>query len=104
MQLAAPWQRNAQWAALRDAAKRRWSAWPPALRAHRTLIALGLGLAMVFLIAFYAVVDGAVQRSSAAQQVRDAEARRIDTAQWKRGGNDPSSVKANGARHVLVTR
>lgn len=104
MQIMAPWQRSAQWTALRDAARRRWFALPPELRAPRTLIALGLGLAVVFLIAFYAVVDGAVQRSSAARQVRDAEARQIGTTQRMRGGNDPSSAKANAARSVLVAR
>ncbi|KQW75174.1 hypothetical protein [Methylibium sp. Root1272] len=77
MQSVAPAQRSAQWTALRDAAKRRWCALPPALRAHRALIVLGLSLAAVFLIAFYAVVDGAVQRSSAAQQVHDAGSRPI---------------------------
>lgn len=77
MQSMAPAQRSARWTALRDAAKRRWSALPPALRASRALIALGLGLAVVFLIAFYAVVDGAVQRSSAVQQVHDAGSRSI---------------------------
>lgn len=77
MQSVAPAQRSAQWTALRDAAKRRWCALPPALRAPRALIALGLSLAVVFLIAFYAVVDGAVQRSSAAQQVHDAGSRPI---------------------------
>ena len=104
MQIMAPGQRSAQWTALRDAAKRRWFALPPELRAPRALIALGLGLAMVFLIAFYAVVDGAVQRSSAAQQVRAAEARQIGAAQRTHAGNDPSSVKANGPRSVLVAR
>ena len=81
MQSTAPAQRSAQWATVRDAAKRRWSALPPALRAPRALITLvitlGLSLAVVFLIAFYAVVDGAVQRSSAAQQVHDAGSRPI---------------------------
>jgi hypothetical protein len=77
MQFTASRQLGAQWMALREATKRRWSALPPELRAPRTLIALGLGLAAVFLIAFYAVVDGAVQHSSAAQQVPDAGSRPI---------------------------
>lgn len=94
----APWPHSAHRSLLRDAVKSRWFALPPELRAPRTLIGLGLGLAMVFLIAFYAVVDGAVQRSSAAQKAREAEVRQAGTHRWMRDGNDPSSVKANAAR------